>query len=636
MVKLELKQKNYKILFLTIILLCFLPQASCTRQTSSQIASEKFYLYNSAHFEIKTDNENLFEFSNKSVISDGKGRLLISYNKNSKDSGENLGRFLRLFQNGKWSGKEYKLAELFKDEKIDLRKIGFQFVPGGFAAFAFQDGNIFYSGSKENLENWSPFIQINDEQDAVVGNTRFLQTNERDLYLVWVDKRRGWHSIFFSASRDGGKSWLPNQQVEYDYREEAQSNPTLIEGADGRLLLFWQDFRDRRTLLDIRLSYSDDKGINWLPSRKLNDDEKEVWQANPSAVAVGKNIYVVYDDFREDGEDDDNDWNIYFARSTDNGLTWEKNTRLNDTQPGKDRYPQLVTDNDGNLFCIWWSGRNTLFGQFAFSYSTDQGKSWSPSVMLTNENEILSENPGGLQFVSPGKFLATKILQDNANYKFEHFLIEQSKDKFSDQDKTENSEKDENSSPLKVEIGETIFKEDFSDKKAANWKAFRGVWNVVDEAYLGVDPTGKEAFTSFLSFSEPEEYVLEGKFRLDPVAHTAANIYFRTDEESLRHYLIVNRFRVGAWLCLKDDELPNRQILLYGKPLAQKRFSFKSDRWYQFKLVVTREQVDYYIDGRLMFSRKEKLTLPEGKIGIGGFTFSPTSFDDISISKIRR
>ena len=111
---------------------------------------------------------------------------------------------------------------------------------------------------------------------------------------------------------------------------------------------------------------------------------------------------------------------------------------------------------------------------------------------------------------------------------------------------------------------------------------------------------------------------------------------FRTDKTGLRHYVISNYFRRGAWLSLKDNGKPNGLHVSGGKPLAQKAFSFKQDRWYDFALVVTKGQVDYYVDKELMLTAKQDLILPKGKIGIGGFNHSPTYFDDISVYALRR
>src|SRR5262249_3379346 len=154
-------------------------------------------------------------------------------------------------------------------------------VKGGLAAVGPVGANLFYSRSETDGATWSAPVQINDEQDSVAGFSPLgplVQPSERDVYCLWADRRRGFPLIFFSASHDGGRTWSPNQAVEYDFREGEQTQPRLAAGADGRLLAFWTDARDPRTLKDIRAAYSDDGGQHWSPSQRLNDDAEPVWQ----------------------------------------------------------------------------------------------------------------------------------------------------------------------------------------------------------------------------------------------------------------------------------------------------------------------------------------------------------------------
>src|SRR6185436_19805166 len=91
-----------------------------------------------------------------------------------------------------------------------------------------------------------------------------------------------------------------------------------------------------------------------------------------------------------------------------------------------------------------------------------------------------------------------------------------------------------------------------------------------------------------------------------------------------RSYVIGNGFRTGVCLSLKeDDSLPVYRGLgpfaLDGRPLAQRRFSFRNNRWYEFTLVVRPERVDYFVDGHWMLSYEGRLELPPGSFGIGGW-----------------
>ncbi len=616
--------------------LCLLILNACRTLPDSGQTSPEFFHFKTSKAVFNLSNNEKFAFTNLDFVTDGDRRILAQFDKTDRSDGQNLGKFISLSADGgKTFGAEKNLAELIKTER-KFTDFNFSFVKTGFAVVAVANSNMFYLHADKNLENWSNPVQINDEQDAFIGGINFLQSEGTDLYCVWMDNRRGFQLIFFSSSRDGGKTWSPNQPIEYDFREGRQSFPHFVFGANDRLLVFWEDWRDRKTLVDIRFSYSDDKGETWIPSRKLNDDEKEVWQISPGVAAFGANIYAVFADFSEEGEENDNDWNIYFSRSTDGGETWEKSGRLNDIKEGVDTSPSLTVDKFGNIFCLWRTTRETLFGQIAFSYSSDQGKNWSPSVTLTDKSEMVRDTTNFIKFLSPDKLLFSWVKEEYETNTEVYSFLEKTSEPIISAARISDREQGKTENPLKYETGETLFFDDFSSERAEKWKPETGFWNVENKIYMGVSPNNiSKTFVSFADFEEPESYVWRGNFKLDPVAHTAANIYFRTDKTGLRHFVITNFFRLGTWLSLKDDELPNGLHLSGGKPLVQKRFPFQKDRWYQFTLVVTPDRIDYYVEGRLMLSFEEKLILPPGKIGIGGLYSSPTYFDEISVSSLK-
>lgn len=154
-------------------------------------------------------------------------------------------------------------------------------------------------------------------------------------------------------------------------------------------------------------------------------------------------------------------------------------------------------------------------------------------------------------------------------------------------------------------------------------------------AYMGV-ATGTRFFSSYARFPEPLTYILKGRFMLDPVNHIMAYLYFRADPDAGRYYVISHHFRDGAWLGINNETMPAAsRHWLNSRPLSQRTFPFQNNRWYNFKLVVTPEQIDYYVEGRLMLSYKGSLTLPPNKVGIGGWGQAPAHFDDITIADVR-
>jgi hypothetical protein len=557
-----------------------------------------------------------------SITGDGQSRLLVIYEKGSD-------KFFRISTDaGASFGQERNGASYPR------------FVAGGLAGIytaASPAGsmNIFYVRSYNDGETWTEPVQINDEEGSVQwgygGGMSFVQTSQDDIYCIWTDRRRGFSLLFFSASHDGGRTWSPNQVIEYDFREGDQSGPRLQAGADGRLMAFWIDWRDRQTLADIRCSYSDDKGQHWSSSQKINDDREHVWQVDISTVAAGNQIYVAFTDFREPGEEGDNDWNVYFARSEDNGKTWTKNIRLNDIKVGRDGLPHLEIDERGTLYCAWVTGRESIFGQIAFSYSIDKGRSWSPSIRVDEGKELRERLQCSFFTVAGGRLLCHWVETGYGTRDYRLAWLEPLSQPETTKPQPPKSAIKELEEPI-FGTGKVLFADNFLNENHDLWQNMAGTWMVVDGAYMGVEPSLNTTFSSFARFEEPDSYILRGRFKLDPVHHHMAYLFFRADPERDSYYTIVHRFRYGAWLSLRENGLTAPNHIFIARPLVERRFPFQNNRWYNFTLVVTPERIDYFINHRLMLSYSGPLDLQPGRFGIGGSGKAPTYFDDITVS----
>lgn len=553
-------------------------------------------------------------------------RLLVNYEKFA--NGESLGRFFRISpDDGKSFFPEVEITKLpGPDSELDIASM--VLLREGVAAVGTRSGDVFFLRRPEQGRGWSTAVQINDELATVAASTQIVQGAGDRLYCAWIDTRRGFPLVYFSFSEDGGATWSPNKPVEYDFREGDQRSPRLLQVDGGRLVMLWEDWRDRRTLVDIRYSYTDDGGKHWSPSKKVNDDKGHVWQIDYSAVARGSQIYVAFSDFRDAGDAGDNDWNIYFARSDNNGTSFEKNVRVNDIVEGYDKIPILQIDDEGNLFCIWRSARQSLFGEVAVSYSPDGGSNWSPSKIVSDAPGSRDVSTIGCGLAGTGRLLCRWREDTENEFGYSVKTLELTDLPAAPASPAVSRHRQKTAPPR---TGEVLFDDDFTGPDSGGWLVRDGVWLKIDGTYMGVATGPDKHFTSYAPFREPDSYVLEGRFKLDPVAHYIASIYFRSDETGRRRYVVSNQFRVGAWMSVKSDDKEDGPGRIGGRVLDESRYPFQRNRWYRFRLVVKPERVDYYVDGRLMLSAAEETELPPGRIGLGGHTPAPTYFDDIKV-----
>jgi hypothetical protein len=93
-----------------------------------------------------------------------------------------------------------------------------------------------------------------------------------------------------------------------------------------------------------------------------------------SIAASDSNVYVSWWDNRTTGNNE-----IFFARSTDNGQTFDEAVNLSNS-PGASADNQ-ITAQDNNVYVVWWDNRTGNWEVFSRS-STDEGETFSEAVML--------------------------------------------------------------------------------------------------------------------------------------------------------------------------------------------------------------------------------------------------------------
>lgn len=228
---------------------------------------------------------------------------------------------------------------------------------------AYYSSGIYYKFSTDNGLNWSHEIFLTptnycEPKIKVYGN---------NIHIVWDDNYNGKRVIFYKHSTDNGNTWSENIRLT---NENSSSGPSIaVEGNNVHLV--WTDFRDGHQ--EVYYKRSTNNGFDWSDDIRLTYDLAH--SGSPDISVYDQNIHIVWVDDRNPGPLSD----IYYKRSTDNGVTWSEDRRLS-YLPYASGKPSISVY--GNFINVVWGDRR--INGIMFKRSTDGGAIWDSEYPLTS------------------------------------------------------------------------------------------------------------------------------------------------------------------------------------------------------------------------------------------------------------
>lgn len=198
---------------------------------------------------------------------------------------------------------------------------------------------ILFSKSVDAGETWSTPLRINkvagdciDSDNTVEGAVPAVGPNG-ELYVAWA----GPEGIVFNRSMDEGDTWLDDdifisdQPGGWDYNIPGiyRANGLPVTCCDvshspyrGTIYVNWTDHRSGDNDTDVWIAKSTDGGNTWSSPIRVNDDPpgKEQFFSWMAIDGANGNVYVVFYDRRNYN---DNNTDVYIARSVDGGETFQ-------------------------------------------------------------------------------------------------------------------------------------------------------------------------------------------------------------------------------------------------------------------------------------------------------------------------
>ena len=246
--------------------------------------------------------------------------------------------------------------------------------------------DIFFSKSTDAARTWTSPVRVNNDGGGAsqLEPSLFLSATEV-IYIIWTDYRGGTADIYFSRSTDLGLSFSANVRAN-DVTTNFQIEPDVAVDSAGLVHAVWTDNRNLfSTGPDIYYANSTDGGLSFNPTLRVNNDATGVEQFRP-AIAVGpdRSVYAVWDDPRNGGRGGD----IYFSRSSNLGGTWAPNIFVNDDTGNVPQDNAAIAVNPaGSIFMTWSDSRNANIAPDIYATrSTNGGATFAANMKVNDES----------------------------------------------------------------------------------------------------------------------------------------------------------------------------------------------------------------------------------------------------------
>lgn len=214
------------------------------------------------------------------------------------------------------------------------------------------DSDIYYKRSTDGGTTWTGATRLT-WTDNSINPVIAVDTND-NVHIAWEVDPTGQHGeIYYKRSTDGGVNWTGSQRLTWTLKD-SQTPAITIDNQNG-VQLVWDEYNWSAWPYDVLPSEifhkrSTDSGITWKKTKQITSLSHE--SIRPVIAADSNNsVYLVWVLYNL-GASYDNE--LYFKKSTNNGLYWSPATKL--TWTYDNNLPSIIIDSLDNIYIVFENG----------------------------------------------------------------------------------------------------------------------------------------------------------------------------------------------------------------------------------------------------------------------------------------
>lgn len=234
-----------------------------------------------------------------------------------------------------------------------------------------RDGNteIFYKRSTNEGVNWEADVQLTNQPTSKALPT--ISATGSSVHIVWQENRTGDVEIYYKRSTDNGITWESDVRLT---NNSGVSQDPIIRAEGTSVNVIWRDTRSGTYEMFYKRSI--DGGNTWSSDTMLTAHSTGLASLNSLAI-YGSNLHIAWSDTRHN-----DDYEIFYKRSTNGGISWGEDTRL--TNELRISESPSVTCNSSGVHIAWIDLRDSnINAEVYYKRSTDNGNSWGADTRLT-------------------------------------------------------------------------------------------------------------------------------------------------------------------------------------------------------------------------------------------------------------